>query len=841
MTLYLLKYNNYYNRIVKYENDLNGYLAVNENSEYLYQLGMPLTKINFNPNDGVLTSQVINWNNEIPDYVLVTSDDPTDTNIYSRWFVIEAVRERKNQYTLSLKRDLVVDFLNTSLNSPAFIEKATLNIENKLIFNKENGMSYNQIKKNEHLLKDESGCGWLVGYVSPNDIGSITVSIPESGTNYPGPGIDYNTLKSYADKGNVYTDTGVYSLQYRGTLASGTSNNSWAKTALITLSCWAEGDTTVSSIESSSEAYRSDILWHYPKGTLESAGNNILNLFRQQREAYTSGISTLMEQNITDAKKIDKTTYETLLNMNGITYSDGTRIFTVNVNNIQTYQIFGAYQLTNSSGAAYVVAKSVLDSSGAAEYSAYLPKDSGTGLWATASYNKISISLTETPFPATSVTITNSVKLLKDQPYRMFAIPVGSKNTVYYDETWKTFSPNADLGKLLATKIATLLGGTGQSFIYDLQYLPYCPVRGAFNYSEQITLWGQDGIDYNLVKDSNGNPLQYLIWADESSFSFNINYPISVPKNSIDFKIDNETKFVRITSPNYNGSYEFKPTMNNGISGFEVYCTYKPFQPYIFVSPIYNDGSLYGGDFNDQRGLVCSGDFSVTILNDNWIDYQIQNKSYADAFDRQIDNMSITYSIQREQQRRSGYLSAISTAIGASTSGGLIGGSLGGVAGGIAGGALGIAGGIAGGALSIYGLKEDLKYSDALHNEALSLAQDNFGYQMQNIQALPYTLGKVSAFSINNKIFPFLEFYDCSDNEKEALRMKLIYNGMTVMSIGKISDYIADKTSFIQAQIIQFDNINDDYHIAAELASEIHKGIYININGTYNLFEKGVI
>ena len=48
--------------------------------------------------------------------------------------------------------------------------------------------------------------------------------------------------------------------------------------------------------------------------------------------------------------------------------------------------------------------------------------------------------------------------------------------------------------------------------------------------------------------------------------------------------------------------------MNQGIDSFDIECTYKPYNPYIHISPNYK--GLYGKDFDDIRGLICGGDFS---------------------------------------------------------------------------------------------------------------------------------------------------------------------------------------------------------------------------------------
>ena len=58
MDLYLLNYNNYYNRIIKREENLSDYLP--------YLLGDPIVNIiNWTPGNGLTTSQIINqWQYE---------------------------------------------------------------------------------------------------------------------------------------------------------------------------------------------------------------------------------------------------------------------------------------------------------------------------------------------------------------------------------------------------------------------------------------------------------------------------------------------------------------------------------------------------------------------------------------------------------------------------------------------------------------------------------------------------------------------------------------------------------------------------------------------------------
>ena len=75
-------------------------------------------------------------------------------------------------------------------------------------------------------------------------------------------------------------------------------------------------------------------------------------------------------------------------------------------------------------------------------------------------------------------------------------------------------------------------------------------------------------------------------------------------------------------------------------------------------------------------------------------------------------------------------------------------------------------------------------------------------------------------------MFPVLEFYSCTDEEKEALISKLKYNGMTVGKIGKMRDYLRDEISYIKGQLIRIE-LNEDFNYLNEIANEIIKGVYI--------------
>lgn len=294
---------------------------------------------------------------------------------------------------------------------------------------------------------------------------------------------------------------------------------------------------------------------------------------------------------------------------------------------------------------------------------------------------------------------------------------------------------------------------------------------------------------------------------------------IPVYSNEVDgsyaMKIDNECNSYRLVSPNYQGEFEFSPVKNGGVDRFNVDCTYKPFNPYIHVNPDF--GGLYGDDFNDSRGLICQGDYTVGMISDAFTNYELQNKNYQAIFNRQIQNMDVSNEIARQEQ---GFKAITGTLQGA-TSGAMAGaissgGGYGAIAGAVVGG---IASGI-GGIIDSRNLEKQLR-------ENKNYAVDMYNFNLQNIKALPYTITRCTALTYNNKLFPFIEKYSCTDEEKEAFINKLNYDGMTVNVIGQIKNYTDREGRMIKGQIIRLPNLKDDNHMAKEIYNEILKGVYI--------------
>ena len=314
----------------------------------------------------------------------------------------------------------------------------------------------------------------------------------------------------------------------------------------------------------------------------------------------------------------------------------------------------------------------------------------------------------------------------------------------------------------------------------------------------------------------------------EYSYTFTGDFTIKVkakwimPDNALDKKIKNECDFYRLTSPNYNSFYEFKKTkLAGGINGLRAVCTYKPYNPYIKINPNLND-SLYSiKDYNDNIGLMLNGDYSIPMMSDAMISYELQNRNYQAIFNRQLQNLDVNQRVAKEQQQFQGIVGAITAPI----AGGITGAATGAKAGpygAIAGAVVGVVGGAA---LGGVGYAKDQEWLQQQQAEARDFAVDQFQYQLGNIQALPQSMTKSTPLSYNNKVWPILEYFSCTETEKEVLANKIKYDGMTVMAIGTLTDYINVGT-YMKGKMIRLNELNDDSHIANAIYEEVAKGFY---------------
>ena len=780
--LYLCRYNNYFNRQIK----IYDFYDPDPNMNILHVVN---DVKNFSPGDHLNTSVVINYNGEEPDYaILVEVASGGEYVIKSRWFVLHSEYSRLGQHEITLRRDIIADSYDKLLEAPLFVEKAKIaNIDDPAIFNNE-GMTFNQIKQRETLLKDKTGIPWIVGYIPRDALSENTTVVSKALT-------DRSADAEIAGINNLPFLSGSYIVKRQEALILNFKSVIKPKGDAI---------RTPRSVELRylSHAYK-DVS---ESSSLSIYKNKTYSLFESLTHDSTifpaSGISKYFTSAPTNTKTLDEVN-----ELNGKIYKDTVsgEYYKIIIKSIEGYKnTFGL----NSSYLNYLNTRSYLaDAIESGEPSENTWQGVIYGHRVTFGYEQLQTDV--------SVSLKKSADRthLINQPYDMFCMPYG-ECTFTRGEGDTLFISDKGAAMSIANSMSAQLGA---EVIIDIQLLPYCPVQSI--YAETPLVLQLNSVKYDIIVKTDGQqqiPTSFLIWCSSSDFSLNILHDIPRGSSPLQRKLNNETNKYRLVSPNYSGAFEFNSEKNDGVIWMNVDCSYRPYNPYIHVAPLFNKGSLYGNEYNDARGLICGGDFSLPQVSSAWTEYQLRNKNYQQQFDRQIESLELSNSVQREKQ----LISATLGTLGGGIAGGVSGAKLG-----PAGAALGAIGGIATGAI---GGALDYKYSELLRQEQESYSKDQFGYNLQNIQALPQTLNRVSSFNINNKIFPFVELYSCTDIERKALEDKIKYNGYTVMRIGKLIDFIdPEERSYFQAELIRLEDISADADIVSAINDELKRGIYI--------------
>ena len=137
-------------------------------------------------------------------------------------------------------------------------------------------------------------------------------------------------------------------------------------------------------------------------------------------------------------------------------------------------------------------------------------------------------------------------------------------------------------------------------------------------------------------------------------------------------------------------------------------------------------------------------------------------------------------------------------------------------------------GAIVSGALSGIGAIADYKINESLRAEAMSYKKDMYNYSLGNIKALPYGLAKTTSFNIQNKIWPFLEYYTCTKEERESFKAKLKYAGMTIGAFGRIVDYVPNdgEYHFVQGSL-PYIPLTSGNQIYLAVKQELEQGFYL--------------
>lgn len=793
MTLYLLHYNNFFNRIIKTETSLADYLD--------YSLGS-IQNVNFNPNDGVDTEQIVNWSGDTPDYVVCVNEQ---SQIDSRWFVIEASRTRGLQYLLKLKRDVIADNLAAFMQSTAYVERGYVDNSNPLVFNSE-GMNLNQIKQGELLLKNNIESPWLVLYLSRYDgQGKLYNYQGKFTTSFNSDIEEYDQLSDYP----YYQFTGKHYYVSDQALVFGGMCEAYDADY---------GDGTapyrrfVYGLGWGGNAYYAGTTHHanpqnYPNvpGRVQSpsgAAVSYTNAMAAYRAANSTVAPGVVENSYTGWTNADG--FNTVMGENNKVVKAGGNYYRITVtsrtvaqSSIPTSFFNAALVDVSSASALGTTIRGFFDDMVELSGKTFQPVVYvNNGTTAENWINEFSLTwqlLSNYAETDASYNFTFPGVVTKDAVYEILAAPLYDMTITLPAGT--TIEHRGDVALQWFQDIMSRYGGSGAA--YDLQLLPYCSI--------DTTNWSEYEV-YKVAATTGLNP-GLAACVNLPTSSFNATIDVTLPTYIQDNKIGNETWVYRLVSPNGVGDYEFSPNKNGGLTSIHVDCTLKPHNPYIQIHPVW--GWMYGNSSQeDFRGLICQGDFSLPATTNEWATYELQNKNYQAIFDRQIQSQDF----QRGWQRASDIVGAV-------------GGSLGGAVAGFAFGGPG--GALAGGLASAGGGITDVIANEQIYQEQRQASIDNFQMQLGNVKARANTLSRGTSYNIDSKYFPFIEYYTCTQQELDSFNNYIKYRGMTVGVIGQIQDYLnPNDTTFIQGKLIDID-ITDDFHMAREIANVLRGGIRI--------------
>lgn len=767
MHIYYLKYNNYYNRKFKREASLPDYLT--------YEIARTENLTLWNPADGVETSIVANidipFGAAQPDYA-VLQGDTVDDYINSRWFIMEMVQLRKGQYRVSLRRDVIVDSIEVLENTTNFLaQRGFVEQNNKLVLQPED-ISVNRIKTKETLIKDETGVSWLVGYLNRS----------YSGGTFNG-NMEITPYKEYASF-NDFEYNNYFTEWFKGY----TSDEStwftlyWYKTPFV-LNNWIRSwDIRSSSIKQNSDwksattvgymTYINNKQEDYP--TLEAIQNTFGSNTWIPDIKNRFGIKSLQETN--DLLSWKNTIIKVGDLYYKITIEEESFVYEETLNRTDAYNSANTIR-SLCENTLHGSLKETLSGS-----SVYTFHSSGVRY----KLHKEELH-TDAGF---SFTIPADRPKLDDAPYDMFAIPYGKYNN-FGDE---------QIAMKTASILMAALNVESSGNLYDIQLLPFAP---------KLSNTTTD------IKNASDAVIGKIYWSTESTETKTI--LLDNPLGLSNRKLDSIINLYRIVSPNYSGQFEFTTAANNFLYGFNIAYTYVPFNPYIRVAPIF--GGLYGQEFNDARGLICGGDFSLPAVNSAWISYQQNNKNYNAIFNRNIENLEFTNNINRRFDTIGAVVGTAQGAASGAATGAQLGGGFGAVA-----------GGIIGGSASAIGGASDAFLNERLRQEQLSLTRDLQRLNLGNIQAQPYSLAKTTPFTASNKIFPILEYYTCSEEEKALVEAFLENNSFNLGAVIPFKTLLTTRYNekarqWIQGRVVEFpNNFGEDYHFAAILNQELAQG-----------------
>ena len=249
--------------------------------------------------------------------------------------------------------------------------------------------------------------------------------------------------------------------------------------------------------------------------------------------------------------------------------------------------------------------------------------------------------------------------------------------------------------------------------------------------------------------------------------------------------VEKEGRMVRISSGSYASNMDLTPFLNNGLSRLETRLSVKPMGTIIYMQPDF--AGLYGTNYVDKRGFIMQEDFSISRLDNAWVQFRYQNQNFMNTFNRQMQSMELNNYYASEADRlaldRADIEGRRLARENTASEWGMFNTALLGIP--------SLIGGSTHKSRQQYNeaVQLDAQMNEALRRDNVELTKQLFNNNMGNIKALAPTLNKVDTFDILNHFSIILEVFECSGAEMTYIQNYYEHNGAVIGTIGRFSEF----------------------------------------------------
>ena len=833
--LYLLHFNNYFDRKIKKYSTLSEYQT---NASY-----KTFSNINFIYGNGVETTQIFNIKNKEEsesqhyNYCLVVDKED---KIESRWFVLEQIRNSAGQYTVSLKRDLISDFWDDIYKSKFYMEKSSFDAWDSY------GLYYGSSLFGTAMFNEEPINMNLQPYkktdISQSDFNWLTAFIPKMGTGASGTIVAHNYINPNVSGTLTEDEMNILDVASNGITTS--------SKAYVYVSPMAEGaiDTTFTALyevelkfngsysgKTSSKSYGS---YYYNK--VLNPNTLYYDIDAENTPLIMGSYTGSADDAASIATKISNTpkSYGSLILSAAQDYDNYNNIKNImnkynhkivkKPNDSKYYKLDITYEVITSNNK--------IDKTSATNiYNLIKKADSDFNIgfcknWVAEDViYYYTISFEEISNIADTLVIPENRQHTIDLPYDIITFPYHKSSNFTFNG--KTIINQNQLA--FVNDFANPDGTDDYITAYDVIITPYCPLSNLTLDGKTITAVGLvEGTDYST--STTGSLVFYCPY---NTADFTFDYTAGSIWDYGKGKLGYLSRKFEIVSPDNSESTPLLLYENSedGNITLNIKQTLLPYNSRLQVLPLYANYNGYYND-NSNRGLIYSLT-RLTQMSNSWVSYVNENSNYQKLFDAQISYSEEQNRISNEKAYNNIALSEKNAIMSAAT--GLVNVGVSAATGNVGKAvtsALSTTTGVASNAMSIQNAYANQALTEKAQQSAIQYTKDNFYLQMESIQNRSSTISTVGGLFNGYNYCPYILYYQSTifnifdSDENNVIKKYFDMNGFTYNIPFNFPTYwINNKcNTYVKGFIYRFtDDIDADANLCTAINNELKAGVYV--------------